>query len=68
MAYWVYAINYGVTHYFMALHHVVELFIDLLVFLLGVRREDVGGVGIGAIAASVLLLVQGLRVKCTRSD
>lgn len=44
----------------MTLHHVVKLFINLLVFLLSSGGEDVGGVSIGAVAASVLLLVQGL--------
>lgn len=47
----------------MTLHHVVKLFINLLVFLLSIWGEDVGGVTIGAVAASVLLLVQGLWVK-----
>lgn len=47
----------------MTLHHVVELFINLLVFLLSVGGEDVGGVSIGAVTASVLLLVQGLQVR-----
>lgn len=47
----------------MTLHHVVKLFINLLVFLLGVGGEDVGGITIRAVAASVLLLVQGLWVK-----
>lgn len=44
----------------MTPHHVVKLLIDLLVFLLRVGVEDVGGVSVGAVAASVLLLVQGL--------
>lgn len=44
----------------MTLHHVVKLLINLLVFLLSIGGEDVGGVTIGAIAASVLLFVQSL--------
>jgi len=56
-------INHGPTHNLMTLHHVVKLFIDLLVLLLSVGGEDVGGVSIRALTASVLLLVQGLRVR-----
>lgn len=47
----------------MALHHVVKLFVYLLVFLLSVGGEDIGGISVGAVTASVLLLVQGLWVK-----
>ncbi len=53
--------NHNATHNFVALHHDVKLLINLLVFLLSVGREDVRGVGIGAVAASVLLLVKSLR-------
>lgn len=54
------AVSYNATYNFMTLHHVVKLFIDFLVLLLSVGGEDVGGVSIRAVAASVLLLVQGL--------
>lgn len=47
----------------MAFHHVVKLFINLLVFLLSVGGKDVGGISIWAVAASVLLLVKGLGGK-----
>lgn len=59
--------NTSATHNFMSLHHVVKLLVNLLVFLFGIRREDVGRVGIGAVAASVLLLVQGLQVRQSSS-
>lgn len=41
----------------MGLHHVVELFVDPLVLLLGGGSEQVGAIGLGALAPSVLLLV-----------
>lgn len=44
-------------------HHAVKLLINLLVFLLSIGGEGVGGVRVGAVAASVLLLVQGLWMK-----
>lgn len=47
----------------MAFHHVVKFLINLLVFLLSIGGEDIGGICVGALAASVLLLVQGLWVK-----
>lgn len=47
----------------MTLHHVVKFLINLLVFLLSIGGEDVGGLSVRAVAASVLLLVQGLWVK-----
>lgn len=47
----------------MAFHHVVKFLINLLVFLLSIGGEDIGGIRVGALAASVLLLVQGLWVK-----
>lgn len=54
------AIVYNATYNFMTLHHVVKLLIDFLVLLLSIGGEDVGGISIRAVAASVLLLVQGL--------
>lgn len=51
------------AHNLMALHHVVKFLIDFLVFLLGAGGEDVGGVSVRALAASVLLLVQSLWAK-----
>lgn len=47
----------------MAFHHVVKFLIDLLVFLLSTRSENVGGIGVRTLAASVLLLVQGLHMR-----
>lgn len=47
----------------MAFHHVVKFLINLLVLLLSIGGEDIGGICVGAVAASVLLLVQGLWVK-----
>lgn len=47
----------------MAFHHVVKFLINLLVFLLSTWSENIRGIGIGALAASVLLLVQGLYMK-----
>lgn len=47
----------------MAFHHVVKFLIDLLVFLLSTRSENVGGIGVRTLAASVLLLVQGLYMR-----
>lgn len=41
----------------MGLHHVVELFVDPLVLLLGGWSEHVRAVGLGAVTPSVLLLV-----------
>lgn len=52
----------------MTLHHVVKFFINLLVFLLSCGGQNVGGINIRAIIASVLLLVQGLEVKWTKSE
>lgn len=54
------------TYNFMTLHHVVKLFIYLLVFLLSIGGEDIGGISVRAVTASVLLLVQGLWVKQTQ--
>lgn len=54
-------LNYNETYNFMTPHHMVKLLINLLVFLLSVGGEDVGGISVGAVAASVLLLVQGLK-------
>lgn len=48
------------TYNFMSLHHVVKLFINLLVFFFSIRSEDIGCVSIRAVAASVFLLVKGL--------
>lgn len=45
---------------FMSLHHVVKLFIYLLVFFFSIRSEDIGCLSIRAVAASVFLLVKGL--------
>lgn len=47
----------------MAFHHVVKFLINLLVFLLSIGGEDIGRISVGALAASVLLFVQGLWVK-----
>lgn len=47
----------------MAFHHVVKFLVNLLVFLLSAWSENVGGVCVRALAASVLLLVQSLHVK-----
>lgn len=49
------------TYNLMALHHVVKLLVDPLVLLLGGWSEDVGAIGVRAVAAPVLLLVQGLK-------
>lgn len=50
----------------MTFHHVVKLFVDLFVFLLGAGGEDVGRLVVWAVAASVLLLMQRLWVKSSR--
>lgn len=47
----------------MAFHHVVKFLINLFVFLLGIGSEDIGGIRVRALAASMLLLVQSLWVK-----
>lgn len=55
--------NPYLTYDFMAFHHVVKFLINLLVFLLSTWSENIGGICVRALAASVLLLVQGLYVK-----
>lgn len=45
------------TYNFMALHHVVKLFIDPLVLLLSGWSEDVGAISVRAVKPPVLLLV-----------
>lgn len=47
----------------MAFHHVVKFLVNLLVFLLSARSENIGGVCIGTLTSSVLLLVQGLYMQ-----
>lgn len=47
----------------MTPHHMVKLLINLLVFLLSTGGENVGGIGVGAVAASVLFLVECLWMK-----
>lgn len=47
----------------MTPHHMVKLLINLLVFLLSTGGENVGGIGIWAVTASVLLLVECLWMK-----
>lgn len=59
-SWWKNILNYNATYNFMTLHHIVKFFINLLVFLLSTGGEDVGGIRIWAVTASVLLLVQGL--------
>uniref|UniRef100_A0A0E9W9W2 Uncharacterized protein n=1 Tax=Anguilla anguilla TaxID=7936 RepID=A0A0E9W9W2_ANGAN len=41
----------------MISHHIIKLLINFFIFLFCVGGEDIGGVGIRAITASVLLLV-----------
>lgn len=52
------------TYHFMIAHHVIELFINLLVFLLSVWGENIRAcVHFWALRATLLLLVQGLEKK-----
>lgn len=44
----------------MTFHHIVKLFINLFVLLFCTGGEDIRGIIVWAVAASVLLLIQGL--------
>lgn len=49
-------------------HHIIKFLVNFFIFFFRVRSKHIGSVGVGAVAASVLLLVQSLNDEVNRKD